>query len=417
MKYPATKVDVLITLFNENAGGHVKSWQNFAEAAGGIPELDIILYLLGDRHETTEINNHAHITMFRPVLGNRWVSSGNHTNQTDLAPFHPALARALRRDSIWHITDTFSFGLTARLLAGRGGQPLVASHHTDLSKLIKIYSRQILGSKPGGTFLLDKLHIDRGLSHLARARTHFAWKACQHIFTSNGSDFDEAAELLDSSTTVSNFRNGINTNGFNPNLRDRGWLKGQYGIPEKRPVVVFAGRLDASKGIMLLARAIKQLNDNGHDVQLLAAGIGPAANDMRELLGDRLTLTGFISQAKLARAYASAEIFGFPSKSETLGNVVSEAMASGLPPVLANHTATNQWLSNPGRDGLIVEEQTARAWSKALQALLEHNQRRQAIGRSARRTIATKYPSWEQVLKEDILPVWRKLSHQVFVSH
>jgi glycosyltransferase involved in cell wall biosynthesis len=411
MKQPVTKVDALITLYHsENAGGHVKCWQCFAEAAAATPELDLTVYFLGERHETITLNDHSRITTFRPVLGNRWLCAGNRTNQTDLAPFHPALARALRRDSIWHITDTFSFGLTARLLAGRRGRPLVASHHTDLAKFIKIYSRQILENKPGGPFLLDKLHLGRYLSRLARTETHFAWKGCRHIFTANDSDFDEAAELPGASATVSNLNSGTDIDRFNPNQCDRTWLKNQFGIPEKRPVVTFAGRLDATKGIMLLARAIKQLNDNGRDVQLLAAGIGPKASAIRELLGDRATLTGFISQTKLARAFASTEIFGFPSKSETKGNVVSEAMASGLPPMLANNTATNQWLNAPGKDGMIVEEQTADAWTTALQALLEHDQFRRSMGCAARRTIETAYPSWEQTLKEDLLPVWRKLS-------
>src|SRR5699024_2866755 len=175
----------------------------------------------------------------------------------------------------------------------------------------------------------------------------------------------------------------------------------------------FAGGLDATKDVMLLSRAIKQLNGNGHTVQLLAAGIGPDATAMRELLGDRVTLTGFINQTKLARAFASADVFGFPSQSETLGDVVAEAMASGLPPVLANNTATNQWLDRPGKDGLIVEKQTPEAWSKALQTLLNHDQQRQNMVRAARRTIEDKYPDWSEVLKEDLLPVWHNVSRQV----
>jgi glycosyltransferase involved in cell wall biosynthesis len=109
----------------------------------------------------------------------------------------------------------------------------------------------------------------------------------------------------------------------------------------------------------------------------------------------------------LAKLFANAEVLAFPSTTETAGCVVAEAMACGLPVLLASDTATNQWLHATGRDGRLVTEQTPEAWAAALQELLEHPEQRQSLGAAALHTSKCYHPSWETVLREDLLPIWQ----------
>jgi glycosyltransferase involved in cell wall biosynthesis len=109
----------------------------------------------------------------------------------------------------------------------------------------------------------------------------------------------------------------------------------------------------------------------------------------------------------LAKLYASSDLFAFPSTTETAGCVVAEAMACGLPVVLAGNTATNQWLHNPGQDGLLVEEQTPEAWASAIKELLNCPEKRRSLSDAALQTSQKHHPSWKTVLCEDLMPVWK----------
>jgi glycosyltransferase involved in cell wall biosynthesis len=407
--------DVLITLFHtSDAGGHVKFWEHLADAANNVDELDLNLYLLGDQHQTSQINQHARLTTFRPVLDTGFISPLINTRRTDLTPFHPSLAKALRPEAVWHATDQFAFSLTASLVARRRGHPLVASHHSDVEKFIGIYTRKMLkgkmGSKTREKFFLNMLQLDRGFQSLFRIQTKTVWRNCQAIVASNEENAARAESAIGDHKSVSHLRHGIDHANWSPELRDRQWLQHQYGIAPKCPVIAFAGRLDATKSVLLLTKAVKKLTeaDEEQDVHLLAAGSGPAAKSMKRILGPQLTLTGTVPQPQLAKLFASSDLFAFPSTTETAGCVVAEAMACGLPVVLASDTATNQWLHNPGRDGQLVKEQTPEAWAAVLRKILKCPEQRRALGEAALQTSQNHHPSWETVLCEDLMPVWKR---------
>ncbi len=145
----------------------------------------------------------------------------------------------------------------------------------------------------------------------------------------------------------------------------------------------------------------------------MLVGSGAQTDRIRELLGPDVTHLGRQSQDRLAQVYAGCDVFAFPSHTETVGNVVAEAMACGLPVVLPEHAETTQWLTAPGHDGLVVRDDTPEGWARALESLLVRPESLRLMGRRAARTARTRHATWTQVLREDLLPVWHEAAEVV----
>ena len=147
---------------------------------------------------------------------------------------------------------------------------------------------------------------------------------------------------------------GVDTALFQPARRDGAlratWLTGQTH-PEGKAILLYVGRLSWEKNLHLLAQAYRDMDHTR--CYLVIVGGGPARSDLqRALHGLPVTFTGYLSGKALAAAYASADVFAFPSTTETFGQVVLEAMASGLPVV---------GLLAEGVRDLVTDEQTGLA--------------------------------------------------------
>ncbi|EPJ40410.1 putative D-inositol 3-phosphate glycosyltransferase [Streptomyces afghaniensis 772] len=169
---------------------------------------------------------------------------------------------------------------------------------------------------------------------------------------------------------VSLLRRGIDHQRFRPDPGARP-LGREYGVPADRPPVLFAGRLDATKGVPLLTESVRLLRERGRAVHLVLAGAGAEAGPVRRALGADVSLLGPLPLDRPARVYAGCDVFAFPSRTETCGNVVAEAMASGLAVVLPEGARTAQWLTAPGRDGIVVRHDDPGEWADALGALVD----------------------------------------------
>jgi glycosyltransferase involved in cell wall biosynthesis len=176
--------------------------------------------------------------------------------------------------------------------------------------------------------------------------------------------------------------------------------------------VLFAGRVDDSKRVMVLAEAVHRLRGTGRAVHLVVAGAGPDAGRVTALLGRGATLLGPVPQERLARVYAACDVFALPSLTETIGNVVAEAMSCHLPVVLPAGARTTAWLECPGRDGLAVERDDAAGWALALAGLVDRPRWRARMGERAGGTARRGHRGWDAVLAEDLLPVWREAAGQ-----
>jgi glycosyltransferase involved in cell wall biosynthesis len=169
-------------------------------------------------------------------------------------------------------------------------------------------------------------------------------------------------EALRRDLEVSGLRNlrvvarGVDTELFDPARRSRA-LRTAWGAQDDTLVLLCVGRLAAEKNLDLLVETFEALcaahgAGDGRGLQLVFVGDGP----LRAALGERCPQAVFAGQRSgedLASHYASADFFVFPSMTETFGNVVPEAMASGLPVLAYDHAAASQ-LIEPGRNGLRV---------------------------------------------------------------
>lgn len=400
-----------------DAGGQVKCWERFAEAAAAADPaelgIDLTVYVLGSRHRVEALSPRVRFVSLPPVASTALMSRKGGVDVSDLAPHHPRLARLLPRHDVWHLTHVLAFGATAARLgrrarrhAGAAHAPgLVASVHTDVPALAHALVQESVNRRLRGVPALRFVDPAALCAGLVRRRRDRVLTACDRIMVATPSQAPEMAALVGAGR-VSGLGRGVDLDRFRPDPTARAALA-SYGVPADRTLVLFAGRVDASKRVLLLAEALRRLRAEGSPVHLVVAGTGPETGRVSRLLGPDATLVGVLPQPELARLFAGCDIFAFPSRSETIGNVVGEAMACGTPVVLPRGARTDHWLARPPQDGVLVDGDTPAAWATALKTLIDDPAARAAIGRTASATVLTRHRSWGQVLMEDLLPVWR----------
>ncbi|MFP5467782.1 MAG: glycosyltransferase family 4 protein [Gammaproteobacteria bacterium] len=141
---------------------------------------------------------------------------------------------------------------------------------------------------------------------------------------------------------------GVDTQRFDPALRSP-LVRARWGAAIDDPVVLYVGRLAAEKNLEMLIRAFQAMQQRRKNLRLVVIGDGPMADDLATHCPDALLL-GVQGGQTLAKSYASADIFLFPSRTETYGNVTAEAMASGLAVVAFEHAAACELIIN-GHNG------------------------------------------------------------------
>ena len=411
----SVSVAVLVDLVRHpGAGGHVKAWERFADAARGFKgELDMTVYFLGDGLTETRLDDHVRLRTVPPAFGTAnlpWLQNGG--GDTDLASYNPHLAGRLLEHDVFHATSAFAFAKTAEKVASAHGRPLVSSLHTDAAKFAKIYTGEIIERLVGqgvlSRWLINSVGLPEMSAHnLNRARDRIL-AASDRILVSDPADERQLRASMPGAN-ISYLRRGIDKALFSPAKRDRVWLRDRHGVPEDAPVLLFAGRVDESKRVMTVARAARDLIDEGRELHVVVAGDGSERAAIADMLGNRVTLTGNVAQGDLARLMASADVFVFPSESEIVGNVVIEAKASSLPVIVTGGATTGQLVMSPGVDGLLTEDGSTDAYVDAIRSLLDDPDRRRRMAREARMSIETAWPAWSDVLAEDLLPVWREV--------
>lgn len=174
---------------------------------------------------------------------------------------------------------------------------------------------------------------------------------------------------------------GVDTQQFTPARRDHE-LRASWGADDDTLVVTCVGRLAREKNLEVLLEAFRAIERRLPQAKLVLVGSGPLQDDLRSACPGAV-FSGQRRGEDLAAHYASADLFLFPSVTETFGNVTTEAMASGLPVVAFDYAAAAQVIAD-GEQGVRVAMGDSVAFVEAAVALAFDAARRERFGRAAR---------------------------------
>lgn len=193
---------------------------------------------------------------------------------------------------------------------------------------------------------------------------------------------------------------GVDTDLFQPQRRSQA-LRDSWGVTPDDVVLCCVGRLAVEKNLGLLIDCHRSIASQRPGTRLLLVGDGPQRQELQAMCPNAI-FAGQRSGEDLAAHYASADLFLFPSLTETFGNVTVEALASGLPVVAFHYAAAGQ-LIHPGRNGLLAPVADAQAFITAASTLAHDDRLRRPMRLQARQTALAQ--GWEPVIDqfEDIL--------------
>jgi glycosyltransferase involved in cell wall biosynthesis len=393
-------------------GGLAGTWEQLSRAAHNRADLDLTVFFLGDTRQVLPQSHNVRHILLPPLLGTEhWPCFSGIPTHTDLAPIHPALFWRLRKFHLLHTTNTFyAFAKTALWRGRLSRVPLVTSVQTDIIGWARIYTPGVLQRLlPGPVltrWLLEKYHYLERQERAMERRFGRYVQRCQAAFVSHQRD-QERVQRLAPLIPCHFLRRGLDLQMFHPRLRDRKGLETRYGIPPGGVLMLFVGRLDQVKGVLVAAEVVRRLIERGHKLHLLVVGSGTQRHEVVRLMGDHVTLTGNLAHEELASVYASSDLLLCPSEAEVWPNVVLEARACGLP-VIACERGAGHVMQGKGWDGLLLANREPSAWLAAIEPLLDQPELLQEMGQRAWQAVEAQVPSWEQVLEEDLLPVWRQ---------
>jgi phosphatidylinositol alpha 1,6-mannosyltransferase len=271
------------------------------------------------------------------------------------------------RPDVIHITGPSELGMFGAYFAWEIGVPLAASWHTNLHE----YAARRMG------WLTGSMAESRGAAIEGGVETGALWVASQFyklarvLFAPN----DELCRMLERTTGRPCFlmQRGVDTEWFSPMHRTR-----EAG--DRTVVLGYVGRLSVEKNVTLLARVERELAAAGvGGVRFLIVGHGSEEAALRRDLKEA-EFAGVLRGPELARAYANMDVLVFPSHTDTFGNVVLEALASGVPAVVTPDGGP-KFIVRDGVTGFVTEDDH---FAEAVAELVQDRARLEAMRSKAR---------------------------------
>ncbi len=246
------------------------------------------------------------------------------------------------RPEVIHITGPSELGMFGAYFAWEMGVPLAASWHTNVHE----YAARRMEWLTGKMSERRGAAIEEGVEVGALWATSQFYKLAKVLFAPN----DELCRMLEKSTGRPCFlmQRGVDTEWFSPAHRTR-------ETTDRTVVLGYVGRLSVEKNVALLARVERELEVMGvGGVRLLIVGHGSEEDALRRDLKEA-EFAGVLRGAALARAYANMDVLVFPSHTDTFGNVVLEALASGVPAVVTRDGGP-KFIVRDGETGFVTED-------------------------------------------------------------
>jgi glycosyltransferase involved in cell wall biosynthesis len=285
-------------------------------------------------------------------------------------PLYPELKLALPRPSIGealeqfqpdliHIVNPAVLGLAGLYYSKTLNIPLMASYHTHLPKYLEHYG---LGMFEGVMWELIKAVHNQARLNLVTST------AMQEELSAHGVE------------RVRVWQRGVDTDLFRPELKSQGMRdRLTQGHPEA-PLLLYIGRLSAEKEVDRIKPVLAAIPG----ARLALVGDGPHREELeKHFAGTNTNFVGYLAGEELAAAYATADVFVFPSRTETLGLVLLEAMAAGCPVVAADAGGIPDIVTN-GENGYMFDPKDENGAIAATQRLFNRGAERELMRRNAR---------------------------------
>ncbi len=290
-----------------------------------------------------------------------------------------------------HVCSPGPAGIAGALVARAMGLPLVGSYHTELTAYAGLRSGE------------------RRLADVMGLVVNAFYSACDVVLSPSPAADGALGAIGIAPERVLRWDRGVDTSRFHPSLRDESLLPGRLNV-------LYSGRITREKGAELLADAFLIARARDPRLHLVLAGAGPEQERLHERIGKDATFLGWLEGEELARAYASADIFLFPSATDTFGQVILEAQASGLPAIALARGGPLSLIEDRV-SGLLCEPDAERLANALLELagsplLREHLARgalRSVRERTWERTLALLAEGYRRALGEPALP--RSLGH------
>lgn len=280
----------------------------------------------------------------------------------DAAEFQP---------DVVHVATEFAMGVTGLKVARQLGVPVVASAHTDYEKYASRYN-------------LDWF-MRAGWGYL-----RWFYRQTSSVLCPSGVYERHLNARGIPNTGV--WSRGVDTEIFHPRHR-REEYRNSLGVGPRDLLVTYVGRIAREKDLDLLVHAWQMLGRRD-EVKLALVGRGPMETELRRLELPGVVLPGLKQDLDLSSAYASSDIFVFPSTTETFGNVLLEAMSSGLPCLAAAAGGVVEYARH-GTNAWLVAPHSSEAITEGLSRLLTDSHLRRALAIGARRTACDR--GWDLV--------------------
>lgn len=285
------------------------------------------------------------------------------------APAYWTVARTIRdfRPDLVHCETEFTIGRLGQIAAARAGIPFTTSYHTDFSRYTEAYGLPRLRAAVSGYL---------GRFHRRAARTYTPSEPARRDLLSMG--------VRD----VEVWGRGVDSELYAPSRRSNA-LREAYGFGNAF-TFVHVGRLAAEKGVDRIVEAFRLASEGAPDgmMRLVIAGSGPCEAALRARASRHVTFLGHLDRKTfLPKLYASGDAFVFSSLTETLGLVVLEAMASGLPVIATPAGGVADHLRD-GVNGIAYPPADVGALAKAMLKLVFDRPLASRLGRGARATAA-----------------------------
>lgn len=263
-----------------------------------------------------------------------------------------------------HVVSPTPVAVRAQKYGQRRGIPVVSSFHTHFVSYFRFYG---FG----------------GLEGLGWRLMRSFYARCEVVYAPSHGIIRELAAHGIHNTEL--WSRGIDLGRFSPRWRDTG-LRTLVGADDDTPVLLLVSRLVKEKDLADLVRAERILRERGSRHRLVLVGDGPMRPELEQALPDAY-FAGHQTGDDLARWYASGDVFVFPSTTETFGNVILEAQASGLPAVVVDRGGPPD-LVEPGETGFIARANDPADFAAKVEALMADPEARRRMGCRAREAAA-----------------------------